>query len=227
MITNPGVSEKREYTSANRNNRNVRLSKFDPEPSGLFASKVLQDTNIKGVLIGRLAVWAWVEDAGRQAYTKDLDIAISQTDLPAIMAYLTNKGFDIRELSIGGLNITDERENIKIDFIHRNSAEWGDLSRLFNDAIAQAFDNRNIVCIGEVSLYLVPVEHLITMKIATAERKDEEDAKRLLEMADSTDIGQLRELMSIHLGPLGKAKLENLLREVGHPEARPRGKYVS
>jgi len=101
------------------------------------------------------------------------------------------------------------------------------LSQLFNDAIAQAFNDRNTVNIGEVSLYLVPVEHLIIMKIATAERKDEDDARRLIEMAASTNVSQLRKLTSTYLGPLGKAKLENLLREAGHPEARPRGKYVS
>ena len=65
------------------------------------------------------------------------------------------------------------------------------------------------------------------MKIVTDERKDEEDAMYLLEMVDSIDIKKLRDLVSIHLGLLGKAKLENILREVGHAEARSRGEYVS
>ncbi len=210
-----------------RNNRKVKLPKFDPEPSVRFACKVLEETKARGILIGRLAVWAWVEDPSKQAYTKDLDIAISQGDQPVIVSYLSDKGFSIRELSIGGFNITEERENVKVDFIHRNSREWGDLSRLFEDAIDKSLESRNTVTMGGISLYLVPVEHLIGMKIATAERKDEDDARWLIETVDSVDVGKLRSLMSTYLGPLGKAKLENLLREAGHPEARPRGNYVS
>lgn len=209
------------------NNRKVKLPKFDPEPSGEFAYKVLEETKVKGILIGRLAVWAWIEDSAGQAYTKDIDIAISQRDQPAIVSYLTNKGFKIRELSIGGFNITEEQKNIRVDFIHRNSMEWGDLSQLFEEAIEKTFESRNTVTIGKISLFLVPVEYLICMKIATAERKDEEDVKYLLEVADSVDVNKLRDIITIYLGPLGKAKLENILREAGHPEARPRGKYVS
>ena len=210
-----------------RYNKKIELPKFDPEPSGEFAYKVLEETKVKGILIGRLAVWAWVEDSARQAFTKDIDIAISQRDQPAIVSYLTNKGFKIRELSIGGFNITEERENVKVDFIHRNSMEWGDLSKLFEEAIEKSIESRITVTIGKISLFLVPVEYLITMKIATAERKDEEDVKHLLEMVDSVDTNKLRDIISIYLGPIGKAKLENILREIGHPEARPRGRYIS
>ncbi len=217
------VSDRYSKTNAKK----MELPKFDPEPSGEFAYKALRETHVKGILIGRLAVWAWVEDPARQAFTKGFDIAISQGDQPAIISYLTKKGFKIRELSIGGFNITDEHENIKVDFIHRNSIEWGDLSRLFEEAIEKSIENNHTVAIGEKSLFLVPVEYLISMKIGTAERKDEDDAKHLLEMVDSVDINKLRDLMSIYLGPIGKAKLENILREVGHPEARSRGKYVS
>ena len=209
------------------NNRKVELPKFDPDPSGEFAYKVLKETKVKGILIGRLAVWPWVEDSARQSYTKDLDIAISQRDQPAIVSYLTNKGFKIQDLSVGGFNITEERINVKVDFIHRNSIEWGDLSRLFEEAIEKSFESRNTVTMGGISLFLVPVEYLIVMKIGTAERKDEEDVKHLLEMVDSVDVNKLRDVTSLYLGPLGKATLENILREVGHSEARPRGKYVS
>ena len=105
--------------------------------------------------------------------------------------------------------------------------EWGDLSQLFEEAIEKSFEDPIKVTIGEISLFLVPVEYLISMKIGTAERKDEEDVKHLLEMVDSVDVKKLRDIISIYLGPMGKAKLENILRELGHPEARPRGKYVS
>ncbi len=211
----------------NSNGRKLELLKFDPEPSGIFACKVLVETNVKGILIGRLAVWAWVEDPARQVYTKDLDIAISQKDQNVIVSHLAQKGFKVRELSIGGFNVTAEQDNVKVDFIHRNSPDWGDLSRLFEEAIEKAYESRQTVTLGEISLYLVPVEYLISMKMGTAEQKDEEDIKYLLEMVDDVDVHALRSIVDHHLGPLGKAKLENILRQVGHPDARPRGKYVS
>lgn len=205
----------------------MELPKFDPEPSGEFAFKILAETNVKGILIGRLSVWAWIEDPAGHAFTKDIDIAITQKDQPAIVSYLTTRGFQIRELSIGGINVTEVKNNLRVDFIHRNSAEYGDLSKLFEEAIEEALRNNITVNFGAASLILVPVEYLISMKIGTAERKDEEDARRLLESVESVDVNKLRKIVSIHLGPLGKSKLENILREAGHPQARPRGKYVS
>jgi hypothetical protein len=65
------------------------------------------------------------------------------------------------------------------------------------------------------------------MKIATMEPKDDLDAKRLLETVADIDVARLRSLANAYLGAVGKAKLENLLRETGHPEARKRGKYIS
>lgn len=209
------------------NNRKIELPKFDPEPSGLLAYNVLKETKIKAVLIGRLAVWAWIENSSKHAFTKDMDLAICSNDQPAVISYLTERGYKIRNLDIGGVHVTDESINAKVDFIHRKSEEWGDLSRLFEEAIEKAFERSQTVTIGEISLTLVPVEYLIAMKIATAERKDETDALYLLEMVDSVNVGALREIVVDHLGPLWKPKLENILREAGHPAARPKGKYVS
>jgi len=46
-------------------------------------------------------------------------------------------------------------------------------------------------------------------------------------MVDSVNISDLREIIIIYLGQLGKAKLEKILREIGHPKSIHRGKYVS
>ncbi len=210
-----------------RATKKLEPPKFDPEPSAKFAQEVLDETKVRGILIGRLAVWAWIDDASEHAFTKDLDIAIFRGDQSAVVSYLANKGHKISELSIGGINVAEDREDIRVDFIHRYSREWGDLSRLFEKAIEAAIDSGSRVDLGGTLLFLVPVEYLIAMKIATMERKDEEDAMRLLERDESVNVGKLRTIVIEYLGGLWKPKLENLLREAGHPEARRKKKYVS
>lgn len=211
----------------NKNNYiKVDIPIFDPGPSSRFASHILEETKIQGVLIGRFAVWAWVSDPGRQELTKDIDIAIKRKDAAQLMSYLNKKKYKVQELSIGGVNITDIENNIKVDFIYRYSKEWGDLSPLFEDAVTKSIEMNKEAAICGKTFLLVPVDYLIAMKIGTMERKDEDDAKRLLECID-LDIDMLRILVGKFLGPMGIVKLENLLREIGHPKARRRGKYVS
>ena len=210
----------------NNNRIKIDIPVFDPGPSSRFASHVLEKTEIKGVLIGRFAVWAWVADPGKQELTKDIDFAIKRKDITKLMAYLNENNYKVQDLPIGGINITDIEKNIKVDFIYRYSKEWGDLSPLFEEAVTKAIEMNNEVVISEKTFLLVPVDYLITMKIGTLERKDEDDAKRLLEDIDF-DIDALRILVEKFLGPMGIAKLEKLLRETGHPKARMRGKYTS
>lgn len=211
-----------------RNNNHIKIDIpiFDPGPSSRFASHILEETKIQGVLIGRFAVWAWVSDPGRQEFTKDIDIAIKRKDVTKLMIYLNEKKYKVQELSIGGINITDIEKNIKVDFIYRYSKEWGDLSPLFEEAVTKSIEINNEAVICEKTFLLVPIDYLIAMKIGTMERKDEDDAKRLLEYID-IDIDSLRILVEKFLGPMGIVKLENLLREIGHSNARSRGKYIS
>jgi len=200
---------------------NIEFPKFDPEKSGEVADRIMTESNTKGILIGRLAIWAWLsDDAGNQAYTKDMDIAVSKRDFLAILAYLANKLYKTRQLPIGGVNVASKEEGVSIDFIHRGSEEWGDLSFLYEKAIEKGIASSETVNIGNVRFSIVPVEFLIVMKIATMERKDEEDAKRLLNHIERIDIDELRSMVKRFLGPLINAKLENMLREIGHPKAR-------
>jgi hypothetical protein len=205
----------------------VKWPVFDPGPSCDFATEVFNDTRIAGILIGRFAVWAWVSDPAAQGLTKDLDFAIRRKDLPAILSYVEECGHKIWELSIGGINVADEDKRIKVDFIHRHSEEWGNLSPLFEHAVYEAAQQGRTAVIGNRSFLLASAEHMVAMKLATMEPRDDQDAKRILETVDEIDIAKLRELVSAHLGALGKTKLENLLREVGHPDARKRKKYIS
>ncbi len=122
---------------------------------------------------------------------------------------------------IGGINVQSETDNINVDFIDRYSLDEGDLSQLFEEAIDSATEK---ITIGETALYVISPEHLIAMKIATFERKDEDDAKSLLEY-DFVDIQKLRGIVDRNIAPV-RVKLEQILREVGHPQAHRRQKYV-
>ena len=42
--------------------RRITVGSFDPGPSGRFAARVLRATRAPAALIGRLAVWAWLDD---------------------------------------------------------------------------------------------------------------------------------------------------------------------
>ncbi len=194
------------------------IPKFDPDPSGKFADKVLTNVNAKGVLIGRLAVWAWIPDPAEHAFTKDVDIAVSTADLKRICSWLEKNGIKCRELEIGGINVCLP-EGVNVDFITRHCEE-GNLSPLFEDAVRASSET---VQIGGREFQLAPIEHLTAMKIATGETGDLEDAERLLETG--ADIEKLRKLVTIYSGPAGRIALENTLRKIGHSGARKRNKY--
>jgi hypothetical protein len=172
------------------------------------------------VLIGRLAVWYWLPDPAGHTYTKDLDIAIKKADRQKIAKHLIDLKYSARELMIGGINVQSETDNINVDFIDRCSVDEGDLSNLFEEAIDSATEK---ISIEETELYVVSPEHLTAMKISTFERKDEDDVKNLLEY-DFVDIKKLRGIVDRNIAPT-RVKLEQILREVGHPMAHRRKKY--
>jgi len=205
-----------------RKKNGLELPTFNPKESAVFAAKVLSDLKIKCVLIGRLAVWYWIPDPAGHAYTKDLDTAIKKTDRQKVIKHLCNLNYNIRELMIGGINVQSESENINVDFIDRYSVDEGDLSKLFEEAIDSAVEKTTI---GGTELYVISVEHLIAMKISTFESKDEDDVKNLLEY-DFVDIKKLREIVDKNIAPT-RVKLEQILREVGHPMAHRRKKYYN
>lgn len=198
-----------------------KISVFDPGPSGRFAAKILRETNVPGAVIGRIAVWYWVPDPSEHAHTKDLDLAIKQQDMVWIRKALT--GMSTRELSIGGINV--KADDVNVDFIDRSNPQWGDLSSLFSEAVYAAHAKGATVDIGGETLFVTPPEYIATMKIATGESDDEEDAGRLLSLTPGIDIKQIRDLVSKHLGPVGIGRLEVLLRKEGHPLALPKRRY--
>ena len=180
----------------------------------------MEKLSIRGILIGRLAVWAWLpENSEKQAYTKDLDVAVTKADLFDIRNYFRSRDYEVRELLIGGINIKDDKD-INVDFIDRSSIEWADYSPLFEDAINEAADSDRKITVGDKDIYLVSVEYLIAMKLATGERKDEDDATILLKDIDDIDIKELRPVISKYLGSAGRTRFEIILRDIGHKDSR-------
>jgi len=187
------------------------LATFDPKESAVFAQKVLSDLKIKCVLIPYPA---------GHAYTRNLDTAIRKADRQKVIRHLVDLKYEVKELMIGGIIVHCETDNINVDFIDRCSVDEGDLSKLFEEAIDSATES---ISIGGTELYVVSPEHLIAMKISTFERKDEDDVKNLLEY-DFVDIKKLREIVDRNIAPI-RVKLEQILRDVGHPMAHRKQKY--
>ena len=207
------------YHAKNTMNKK-QLPEFNPKISGNFCADILEKLNIEGILIGRLAVWAWLpENSNKQAYTKDVDIAVTKADLSEIKNYFQNKNYKVKELLIGGLNVKDDKD-INVDFIDRSSIEWADYSTLFKEAIDEAVNSKRKITVGEKDLYLVSSGYLIAMKLATCEMKDENDAKLLLKEVDDIDIRGLRDILSKYLGSAGRTRFEIILRDIGHKESR-------
>jgi hypothetical protein len=196
------------------------LPEFNPKISGEFAADILEKLNIRGILIGRLAVWAWLsENSEKQAYTKDVDIAVLKESLFEIKRYFQKKNYKVKELQIGGINVKDEK-NINVDFIDRASIEWADYSPLFAEAIHEAFKSERKIVAGNKNLYLVSLEYLIAMKLATCEKKDEDDVKVLLEEIENINFQELRITLSKYLGSAGRTHFEIILRDIGHKASR-------
>lgn len=54
---------------------------FDPNPSLKFAVKLFRDANISMfALIGKLAMWVYMEDESQHEFTKDVDFALLLKD---------------------------------------------------------------------------------------------------------------------------------------------------
>ena len=196
------------------------LPEFNPRISGQFVADILEKLNIQGILIGRLALWAWLpENSEKLAYTKDLDIAVSKAALFNIKNYFQKQDYQLQALSIGGVNIKDNQD-INVDFIDRSAIEWADYSPLFEVAIKEAIKSDRKIEVGSEELYLVSIEYLIAMKLATGERKDEDDATTLLTDIDDCNIKELRGVLSKYLGSAGRNRFEIILRDIGHKDSR-------
>ena len=207
------------YPSKKKNRKkSEKLPIFDPNPSGRFVHEVFSKTDVNGILIGRLSVWVWISEEKKQAFTKDMDIAVTREGLHKIRKWLNDQQMKFLELEIGGVNVALPG-HINVDFITRDG-EFGDFSPLFEAAIENAVELGETIEVGGDKLVVVSPEYLTAMKIGTGEKKDEDDAEILLANTE-IDVNHTRSIVSTFLGPGSLSRLEVILRKIGHPKAKP------
>lgn len=192
------------------------LPAFDPVPSARFGLEILDRSKSRHALIGRVAMWYWLDDEADHEHTKDVDFAVPQASVPSIVHVLHQTGAEVSQLTIGGVNARIPKQGIRADFIDRSSEEWGNLQPLYLDAIlaAEAQDDR-----FEGSP-VAPPEHIVAMKLAAGTDKDERDAIRLIAKVKDLDVEATRGLVRKFLGPGLLGRFEECLRRAGHPLAR-------
>lgn len=201
---------------ASRRKSPPRPLAFDPVPSTSFGVEILNRSKAPRALIGRVAMWYWLDDEADHEFTKDVDFAVPQASVPSILNALRETGAEVSELTIGGINARITRRGIRADFIDRSSEEWGNLQPLYLDAI-RAAETQDDVFEGAP---VAPPEHLVAMKLAAGTDKDERDAIRLLAKVKDLDIDATRDLIRKFLGPGLLGRFEECLRRAGHPLAR-------
>ncbi len=182
------------------------IPSFDPNPSLKAAVQLLNDLGItEFALIGRVATWLYLPEDAHQ-FTKDVDIAILTTKIASIEAALKTRGYQVYQLSIGGVAVREP--DFFVDFIDRRV---DGLDRLFSKAIQEA--RQDVVFFNE-AIPVVGLHHLITMKMVSGEPKDDFDAKALLRVA-GVQYSKLRKLVGHFLGMGSANRLDVFAREVG------------
>ena len=191
------------------------LPRFDPNPSARFASELLLGEGVPHALIGRIAMWTLLP-SDQHEFTKDVDFAVPLRFSESIRAALARRNITPRELPIGGLAVREGE--IKVDFIDRRD---GGLNGLFEEAIeaANRFGPRAKVAGAEIPV--APPEYLLALKVVAAERKDQDDALRLLRALPDLDLPRARDVVFRHGGPGSANLLDALARQAGRADARP------
>jgi len=161
-------------------------------------------------------MWYWLEDLADHEYTKDVDFAVPQASIPAILKRLQKTNAKVSQLYIGGVNAQLADQGIRTDFIDRSNEELGNLQPLYAAAIVAAESSEDRFEGVPVS----PPEYLVAMKLGAGTDKDERDAIRLLAKVLDLDIDLTRSLLRKHVGAGAVGRLEELLRRAGHPKAK-------
>lgn len=123
---------------ASRRKSPPRRLAFDPVPSAAFGVKILNRSKAPRALIGRVAMWYWLDDEADHELTKDVDFAVPQASMPSILDALHETEAEVSQLVIGGINARIAQRGILAGFIDRSSEEWGNLQPLYLDAIRAA-----------------------------------------------------------------------------------------
>ncbi len=196
--------------------RPLSFEAFDPWPSIRTGLQLVGAAQVPFALVGRLAVWAWVS-ADEQEFTKDVDFAVPSGNMVRLEEVAREHGYETTSLPIGGFAIRDGQT--RVDFIDRRV----DFADLYADAVLVA--NRDQITTTTDDGKRIPVaspEHLVAMKLATGDPRDERDVERILG-ARGQDYAACRQLVRKHLGPAAANRLDHIGARIG---IEPAARYV-
>ena len=189
------------------NTRHKTFQTFDPNPSLKLALELLSQAGVtQFALIGKLAMWVYLEDESQHGYTKDVDFAVLLAEVGKIEQHVLKQGLPYQPLHIGGIGI--RAKGLNIDFIDRR---LHGVEGLFREAIQQASQE---VFIDDKTIPVVSLEHLIAMKMVSGEPKDDQDLKTLLAL-HKADYSKARKVVETHLGLIPAERLDVFAREAG------------
>jgi predicted nucleotidyltransferase len=189
------------------NTKNKEFQIFDPNPSIRFALEFFLTAGIsRFALIGKLAMWIYLEDESQHEYTRDVDFAVFFREIIKIEDEASKQGLNYEQLHIGGIGIREK--GLNIDFI-----DWRlhGVDQLFTEAIENASGE---VYVDGDPIPVVSLEHLIAMKIVSGEPKDDKDLKTLLALKE-VNYEKARSIVEKYLGSIIAERLDVFAREVG------------
>jgi len=207
------MTKKRKYDSVPR-----ELPRFDPAESLRLGLELLKEADVPFALAGRLAVWTYVPPAAHQ-FTKDVDFAVPYGHTDRVAAAARDHGYEVSELSIGGYGVRARK--LLVDFIDRHPH----LSRLFADAVKAAKVQQFQTGEDSIDLPIVPLHHLVAMKLVSAELLDDRDVEELLMKVPEEEYRDLHQLVTEYLGYASAQRLDSLARRIGHPGPGMKRRY--
>lgn len=189
------------------NTKHKKFRVFDPNPSLRFALELFSKAGVtRFALIGKLAIWVYLEDESQHEFTKDADFAVLLNDIAKIENQASAQGVSYGYLHIGGVGVREK--GVNVDFIDRRLSG---VDRLFSEAIENASGE---VYVDEIKIPVVSLDYLIAMKMVSGEPKDDNDLKKLLAL-EKVDYQNARKIVEKHLGPITAERLDVFAREVG------------
>src|SRR3954464_5834718 len=212
----PGASMEDRPLATRRKAKPRPLPTFDPVPSVQFGLEVLDRSKSRRALIGRVAMWYWLDDEADHEHTKNVAFAVPQARIPSLLEALHQTDAEVSQLTIGGVNARISKQGVRTDFIDRANEEWGNLQPLYLGVMPAAEEHDDQL----EGIPVAPPELLVAMKLAAGTDKDERDAMRLIAKVRDLDVEATRDLVRKFLGPGLLGRLEECLRRAGHPQAR-------
>ena len=145
---------------------------FDPIPSIIKSLQILNAARVSSfALVGQFAVRHHLGKSPLEGLN-DVDIGVPLGSIWAIEKAMKDEDLSYDVMKIGGFRI--RHDDLKIDFIDRRFQE---LNGLYEEAIKKSHTS---LYVEDLVVFVVDVEYLIAIKMASGEVSEDEDVIRLL-----------------------------------------------